>query len=90
MATHSSILVWRIPSTASLVGYSPLGPKESNTTEVTVCVCMHGFFVFCCLRRHLSRCEHFSQGSQVPTSFTPACGTGKMQQILPQLLEKMT
>ena len=31
MATHSSILAWRIPW--SLVGYSPWGRKESDTTE---------------------------------------------------------
>ena len=33
MATHSSILAWRIPRTESLVGYSPWGCKESDTTE---------------------------------------------------------
>ena len=33
MATHSSILAWRIPWTESLVGYSPRGCKESDTTE---------------------------------------------------------
>ena len=33
MATHSSILAWRIPWTRSLVGYSPQGCKESDTTE---------------------------------------------------------
>ena len=33
MATHSSILAWRIPWTESLVGYSPRGRKESDTTE---------------------------------------------------------
>ena len=33
MATHSSILAWRIPLTGSLVGYSPRGRKESDTTE---------------------------------------------------------
>ena len=37
-ATHSSILAWRIPWTEepggrSLVGYSPWGHKESDTTE---------------------------------------------------------
>ena len=26
----------------------------------------HSFFVFCCLRRHLSRCKHCSKGPQVP------------------------
>ena len=35
MATQSSILAWRIPWTESLVGYSPQGCKESDTTEVT-------------------------------------------------------
>ena len=37
MATHSSILAWKIPMDreSSLVGYSPLGHKESDadTTE---------------------------------------------------------
>ena len=33
MATHSSILVWRIPWTEELGGYSPWGHKESDTTE---------------------------------------------------------
>ena len=36
------------------------------------CICMqlflvsYSFFVFCCSRRHLSRCKHCSKGSQVP------------------------
>ena len=33
MATHSSILVWRIPWIKDLVGYSPWGHKESDLTE---------------------------------------------------------
>ena len=33
MATHSSILAWRIPWTVSLVGYSPWGDKESDMTK---------------------------------------------------------
>ena len=33
MATLSSILAWKIPWTDSLVGYSPWGCKESDTTE---------------------------------------------------------
>ena len=34
MATHSSILAWRIPWTEEPgVGYSPQGHKESDTTE---------------------------------------------------------
>ena len=45
MATHSSILAWRIPGQRSLVGYSPWGRKESDMTEWQACVqvraCMH-------------------------------------------------
>ena len=33
MAAHSSTLAWRIPWRRSLVGYSPWGRKESDTTE---------------------------------------------------------
>ena len=33
MATHSRILAWKIPWMESLVGYSPWGDKESDTTE---------------------------------------------------------
>ena len=34
MATHSSTLAWKIPGYRSLVGYSPWGRKESDTTEL--------------------------------------------------------
>ena len=33
MATHCSILAWKIPWTEEPGGYSPWGYKESNTTE---------------------------------------------------------
>jgi len=33
MATHSNILAWEIPWTEELMGYSPWGCKESDTTE---------------------------------------------------------
>ena len=33
MATHSSVLAWRIPKTEELVGYSPWGHKELEMTE---------------------------------------------------------
>ena len=33
MATHSSILAWKSHGQRSLVGYSPWGRKESDTTE---------------------------------------------------------
>ena len=35
MATHSSILAWRTHGDRSLVGYSPWGCRESDTTEAT-------------------------------------------------------
>ena len=35
MATHSSILAWRIPWTEEPGSYSPQGHKESDMTEVT-------------------------------------------------------
>ena len=35
MATHFTIPAWRIHGQRSLVGYSPKGHKESDTTEVT-------------------------------------------------------
>ena len=35
MEIHSSILAWRIPWTEGLVGYSPWGRKELDTTEAT-------------------------------------------------------
>ena len=33
MATHSSILAWRIPWTEELAGYNPWGHTESDVTE---------------------------------------------------------
>ena len=35
MATHSSVLAWRIPGTGSLVGCRLWGRTESDMTEVT-------------------------------------------------------
>ena len=34
MATHSSILAWKIPWTESLVGSGPKGHKELDTTQL--------------------------------------------------------
>ena len=33
MATHSSILAWRIPQTEEPMGYNPGARKESDTNE---------------------------------------------------------
>ena len=35
MATHSSVLAWRIPGTGSLVGCCLWGHTESDMTEAT-------------------------------------------------------
>ena len=35
MAAHSIVLAWRIPGMGSLVGCSPWGHTESDTTEAT-------------------------------------------------------
>ena len=35
MATHSSILAWRVPGTGSLMGCCLWGSKELDTTEAT-------------------------------------------------------
>ena len=35
MATHASILAWRIPCTEEPGGQSPKGRKESGTTDET-------------------------------------------------------
>ena len=35
MATHSSVLAWRIPGTGSLVGHRLWGRTELDTTEAT-------------------------------------------------------
>ena len=59
MATHSNILVWRIPWT-SLVGYSPWGHKESDMTART-----HTLYI-CSLRR-----ERISMWGLRPKSVWP-------------------
>ena len=50
MATHSSILAWKIPGTEELGGYSPWGHRGSDTTEwlsTHTCLCLfsHPLFV---------------------------------------------
>ena len=37
VATHSSILAWRIPWIKGLAGCGPCGHTESDMTEVTLC-----------------------------------------------------
>ena len=39
MTTHSCILAGESQGQRSLAGYSPLGPKESDTAEHTCCAC---------------------------------------------------
>ena len=35
MATHSSVVAWRLPWTENMVGYSPWDHKELDMTEAT-------------------------------------------------------
>ena len=41
MATHSSILAWRILWIEGLAGHGPWGHRKSDTTEVTEHACTH-------------------------------------------------
>ena len=65
MATHSSILAWRIPWTEEPADYSPQSLKELDTTEeisglsryfvflyVFVCVHLRRLFVIFCVTLH--------------------------------------
>ena len=42
MVAHSSILAWEIPWTASLVGFSPWGFRESDTIEYSTWLVVSG------------------------------------------------
>ena len=49
MATHSSILAWRIPWTRSLLGCNSQGPTESDVAErlsLTYCMMILSFIMF--------------------------------------------
>ena len=41
MATHSSVLAWRIPGTGEPGGQQFIGHKELDTTEVTEHTCIY-------------------------------------------------
>ena len=72
MATHSSILAWRIPWKRSLAGYSQWGTKDLDTTEwlhfhfhICVCVCVCVFFF-----RFFSHIVYYRILSRVPWALT--------------------
>ena len=44
MATHSTILAWKIHGQRSVAGYSPWGRKELDTTEHE-CICIYIIFI---------------------------------------------
>ena len=75
MATHSNILVWRIPWQGSLAGYSH-SVTESDTTEATVCVYVYIFYI----------CMYACTGFPGDTVVQDACGSGYLGQEEP--LEK--
>ena len=52
MATHSSVLAWRIPGWGSLVGCRLWGRTESDTTEVTWQEQQHTVFYSGCTNLH--------------------------------------
>ena len=67
MATHSSILAWRIHGQMSLLGYSPWGPKESDTTErLTLRVLLHVLGPECTIRTFT---HQLPQSTQVPNIY---------------------
>ena len=45
MATHSSILAWRIPCTEEPSRLQSMGLQSRDTTEVTEHACMHNYYV---------------------------------------------
>ena len=49
VTTYCSILAWRIPWTEELVGYSPWGHKEADTTAATEHTGMHGSLTLRCI-----------------------------------------
>ena len=56
MATHSSVLAWRIPGTGSLVGCRLWGRTESDTTEATQ---QHNIYnIKCVISKTVSECAH--------------------------------
>ena len=63
MATHSSILAWRVPWMEEPGGYSPRRHKESNTTEYA-CTASVLCFGFLALRQ---------VGSQLPNQGDHTC-----------------
>ena len=46
MTTHFSALAWKIHGQRSLVGYTPRGSKESDTTERLHCIFLCVFYIF--------------------------------------------
>ena len=44
MATHSSVIAWRVPWTGEPGDYSPWGRREFDTTVAALHACMHDFF----------------------------------------------
>ena len=56
MATHSSILTWRIPWTENLAGYIPWDRKQSDTTEQVVHTHTYMVFIHCLVQIWVEIC----------------------------------
>ena len=63
MATHSSILAWRIHGQRSLVGYSPQGRKESDTISLSL-LSLFNYYSWWALLLVLYRLLRFSSFEQ--------------------------
>ena len=96
MATHSSTLAWKIPWQRSLVGCSPWGRKESDTTEQ-----LHFHFSLSCIGEgngNPLQCSHLENPRNggawwaavygVAQSWTPLKWLSSMQ-ITPPLWQKV-
>ena len=54
----------------SLCIFCPQFATTAHACAYLLVLCINSFFVFCCLRRSVSRCKHRSKGSQVPACLT--------------------
>ena len=81
MATHSSILAGKSHGQRSLVGYSPRGRKESDTTEVNQRASS--------VAQQQVRTMHRQTGSTVPIKFTDKVRRLAQGPVCQTLLEKI-
>ena len=88
MATHSSVLAWRIPGMGSLVGCRLWGRTESDTTEVTQQQARHEWYSLlsfkdCNLRaqEHMSAMKDNKKSDHVCTVSSIQCSYSMTGQV---------